>query len=422
MGSSEPTTLGIETTTVLIASFRGRPVYLHLWEIPHELILAAASPNSKDRRNTAAGVVSHSQLDVAFFGAHGCILVLDSRDTTMESAKAVDETRDVIQRMLTGSSRVFSDDTDYLQRMLKLSGAPPTTGLGSSSMVDVPERALRFPLYLLAHKADHPAAAVAASGEFGKDEHSPGIHFADSQFERMHGQSKNGYPPAWYTRHPRHDAAENGMSSFKYALGMTPDEIGNYARLAGFRGWWWTSSLPSLLGADQAGAASKKKVTTASLVNLPKKLKGVPLDTSAIYVRKEGLLQAVTTPSVSESEEKQGRSFFSGLFGFGGSGDNAAVNNSSSSKGAAQGLSTLTQTLPQLLENISASYVASFPTAASDAVTGGDKSDATAPLTSLQVVFASIVDDCLEYYEFLSSEMESSPPQETQSTEGIISF
>ena len=420
MGSSEPTTLGIETTTVLIASFRGRPVYLHLWEIPHELILAS-SPNNKDRRN-AAGVVSHSQLDVAFFGAHGCILVLDSRDTTMESAKAVDETRDAIQRMLTGSSRVFSDDTDYLQRMLKLSGAPPCTGLGSSSMVDVPEKALRFPLYLLAHKADHPAAAVAASGEFGKDEHSPGIHFADSQFERMHGQSKNGYPPAWYTRHPRHDTAEHGMSSFKYALGMTPDEIGNYARLAGFRGWWWTSSLPSLLGADQTGAASKKKATTTSLLNLPKKLKGVPIDTSAIYTRKEGLMQTVA-PSASELEEKQqGRSFFSGLFGFGGSGDNAAVNNSSS-KGAAQGLSTLTQSLPQLLENISASYVASFPTTASDAVTGGDKSDATAPLTSLQVVFASIVDDCLEYYEFLSSDMETSSSQgQSTLSEGIIAF
>ena len=45
---SDSSTIGIDTTSVLIASFRGRPVYLHLWEVPYELILSA-SPNNKSR-------------------------------------------------------------------------------------------------------------------------------------------------------------------------------------------------------------------------------------------------------------------------------------------------------------------------------------------------------------------------------------
>jgi hypothetical protein len=417
---SDSSTIGIETTSVLIASFRGRPVYLHLWEIPYELILAASS-NNKSRLNANAaatsGLSSHSQLDAAFFGAHGGILVLDSRDTTMESVRAIDEARDVIQCMLKGTSRVFSNDIDYLQRMMNLLGTPPPTGIGSNAMED-PEKACRFPLYLLAHKADHPAAAVAASGEFGKDEHSPGLHFADSQFERLHGgQSRNGYPPSWYTRHPRHNA-EPGISSFKYALGMSPDEIGNYARRAGFRGWWWTSSLPTLLGADQIGAATvKKKNTSTILTSLPRKLKGISIDSNnALNVRKDTASQLIAAPTSLDKDEKQGagRSFFSGLFSFGNPGDAISMNNS---KGA-QGISSLTQSIPQLLENISASYVS----ATSDGSNGGDKSDATAPLTSLQVVFANIVDDCLEFYEYLSSTDEVVMPQESTANEGCIYF
>jgi hypothetical protein len=60
--------------------------------------------------------------------------------------------------------------------------------------------------------------------------------------------------------------------------------------------------------------------------------------------------------------------------------------------------------------------------ATSDGSNGGDKSDATAPLTSLQVVFANIVDDCLEFYEYLSSTDEVVMPQESTANEGCIYF
>lgn len=388
---NETSTLGIETTTVLIASFRGRPVYLHLWEIPYDLVLAATiSNNSNPAKNTledSSLKSSISQLDIAFFGAHGCILILDARDTTKESAKAVDTTRDIIQRMLSGSSRVFSDNTDYLAKMLNLHSLPPISGLGSN-MMEQDKKLLQFPIYLLAHKADHPAAFVAACGEFGKDEHSPGIHFADSQFERTHGQINNGYPPSWYTRHPRHDI--EGVSSFKYALGMSPDEIGNYARLAGFRGWWWTSSLPSILGADQININIKK--TNVILNNLPKKVKNSYENT--VSRSNNTIVNTPVSLPINDVDDKQGKSFFSGLFGFGTSSETGGTLNKGS-----QGLTTLTQAIPQLLDNISASYVSTFPSINSDG--SSDKSESTAPLTSLQVVFASIVDDCLEFYNFL---------------------
>jgi GTPase SAR1 family protein len=388
---NETSTLGIETTTVLIASFRGRPVYLHLWEIPYDLVLAATtSNNSNPAINTLKDSSlknSNTQLDIAFFGAHGCILVLDARDTTIESAKAVDTTRDVIQRMLSGSSRVFSDNTDYLAKMLNLHSLPPISGLGSTMMEQHDKKLIQFPIYLLAHKADHPAAFVAASGEFGKDEHSPGMHFADSQFERTHGQVNNGYPPSWYTRHPRHDI--EGVSSFKYALGMSPDEIGNYARLAGFRGWWWTSSLPSILGADQIKFNIKK--TNLILNNLPKKVNNS--HGNNISRSNNTIINTPVSLPIGEVDDKQGKSFFSGLFGFGTSSETVGTLNKSS-----QGLS-FTQAIPQLLDNFSASYVSTFPSITSDGST--DKSESTAPLTSLQVVFASIVDDCLEFYNFL---------------------
>jgi hypothetical protein len=167
-----------EFSTLLAATFRGRAVYLQLWEVPFALLAAEAAHGGSESTgggsSAAAGGAGGNarrypcsgHLDVAFAGAHAAVLVVDAREACSPGSQPLCVPYQLFaagggaggghrECFWTGSSLEACDLARRVlhKRALGAAAAAAAAGRSSSSAM---------PLYLLVHKADHPAALAAS--------------------------------------------------------------------------------------------------------------------------------------------------------------------------------------------------------------------------------------------------------------------
>lgn len=443
-------TLGIETNTVLLASYNGHAVFVQLVDVPFETIVAPAS-------------VMH--LDIAFTGAHAALVLLDSRDVTEtadenSAVAAVDLIRDELERRICGPLR---DEQARLASEFHAAGPKPAS------------LSLPFPMYLLAHRADSPAQNVAkaflSKGGLGsaadggdndgalhsnphgaalaskRGKEQPGFHFdfalSSRAWPEVYGVPIPRYREAWYPTGPfatSQSAAPMSKSSmgssaaqqqlqvspvgFRYARGLSPDELGSYARAAGYRGWWWTSCLPTLALAD---ATPRVAAASVSRINpMARKLTGSAAATVAdsdgkaaggtkaagsvksaaeaaaeAKLRAKGASKAEKEAAAAELQKQQ--STFNLVAG------SDKVSAAGPSSGAAV-VPWLDASKAGIISAATSSSAAAAPaTRSSFGRRSGDSKndlsqvDAVPPSASLQTVMTALVDDCLEFWGHTSS-------------------
>ena len=159
-------TLAPHFSTIRVASFRGRPVYLQLWEIPFALCLADADArrNAQTQTGTTAAAFFRGakHLEIALAGAQAALVLFDARETHPPLR--------VIWNSSSSSSSSNSSGTDtnamITQRRewcgTSLEAADIARGvLSAHSCSLLAARGNSLPLYLLAHKGDHMAALAA---------------------------------------------------------------------------------------------------------------------------------------------------------------------------------------------------------------------------------------------------------------------
>ena len=289
-------------------------------------------------------------------------------------------------------------------------GSPPS-GLGSAVAAEIVATAaqrdpLPFPMYLLAHKADSLAVAIAehsaatrAAEQGAARRQRPGLHYADAACEREHfaGELQRRYPPAWYPSEPLP----------RFACGLSPDELGNYARLCGFRGWWWTSALGSTrAGGGRGGGAggggggeggsfaptipafAAQKLVAATAAQ------SAPVDTARLRAL------AAVSAGAEAAGKKQSRSGGFGFFGlFGGSGSSSATTNSASAGAGAASVGAAGGVVDGVAVGYSSATGGEFGADTADrSLDDVTRASGAVAQASLFLVLSALTDDLLEYW------------------------
>ncbi len=138
-----------------------------------------------------------------------------------------------------------------------------------------------------------------------------------------------------------------------YAYGMGSKELASYASRAGYRGWWWTSALPSF--------AALQAISTAEKLSASARLRKAALAVSAT----RGFAAASASASGSGSAASSASS-------------RSSSTTDASTTGATAALAAAMDTPPAML--------ASIP-----------------PVACLQAVLTAVVDDCLEHWGYAAA-------------------
>ena len=100
-------TEGVETTTMLAATFRNVPIFLQFWELPLAVLQSCSSKGSSSsggrRDSKRAPQLSKLHIDIAFSGVHAVLLAIDGSsqgDSGISSLEAADTLRDEIAARL----------------------------------------------------------------------------------------------------------------------------------------------------------------------------------------------------------------------------------------------------------------------------------------------------------------------------------
>lgn len=240
----------VETMRLLAATYRGRPVLIHIWEVSFEAYLSAkARPN-------------RLHLDIIFSGVHAVLLCFDAAAAAVvpgpsatpvavaaavQPLQTIDDCMDTLPSLLPGLEPCDVDRTGdggggagAGSHSSWLRGGPP----------EPPEPAQRFPLYLLVHKADHHAwVANAPPGKSGDGRLALAAALSGAK-------GQQGAPTRAGTT-----AAAAFAPPPAYACGLNAYDLREYAAAAGFRGWFWTSIhdgpqlLPQAAPSPQSGGA-----------------------------------------------------------------------------------------------------------------------------------------------------------------------
>ncbi len=204
--AAEAAALSVETSMLLAATVGGRPVLLHVWDVPFAVLTALED----------GGPSLHG--DLIFSGAHAVVVAFNAAPAPLPAAAAAASGDDgggrppALTAAYVEAAAAPLDAMDAcvaaLRRRLPAVAAAPSA-----------PRAARFPLYLLAHGADGVAWAAAAQAA---------AEAADAPL-----------PPALLAAlaAPAPPAPGGGA----YACKLDAADLAEYADAAGFRSWFWTS-------------------------------------------------------------------------------------------------------------------------------------------------------------------------------------
>lgn len=140
-------------TTLHAAWLRDRPVFAQLWEVPFSLLVADAAARAADSVSASDGrrFPGSRSLDIAFADAHAAVVLFDARDAGPPLGvkySVFDASGAAVEAEWRGNSLAAAD---LARDVLAVRVCAPLAAKG-----------LALPLYLLAHKGDHPAALSTA--------------------------------------------------------------------------------------------------------------------------------------------------------------------------------------------------------------------------------------------------------------------
>jgi hypothetical protein len=391
-----------ETMRLLAATYRGRPVLIHIWEVSFEAYLSAkARPN-------------RLHLDIIFSGVHAVLLCFDAAAAAgvpgpsatriavaaaVQPLQTIDDCMDTLPSLLPGLEPCDVDRTR---------GGGGGGGAGSHSSwlrggrSEPPEPPQRFPLYLLVHKADHHAwVANAPPGQSGD-----GRLALAAALSGARGQQ--GAP----TRSSAAAAPASVAPPPTYACGLNAYDLREYAAAAGFRGWFWTSIYdgPQLL--QQAAPSPQSGATAAAGSAGFKGFISSPLagGGGGGSARLASSRSTVGLGFGRDSSSSAGSGVAPGA-GSGGAGSGSPAGGGLQRTASMRAGSTAAGSSAGSADGGAGGFGAGFGTgtAATSGAFSGPGAAASTTSASLTRLLVELVDDMLEYWGFVEAQGEAGP-------------